>query len=95
MGLFVSDSFYDDEYINDEIGKTCASSNTIIRHFKHCSADVKVKLYNSYCCSINCCALISVYHKTVLGKLSVACNKVFKSLMGVPEILVLLLYLLA
>ena len=53
--------------------------------FKHCSADVKVKLYNSYCCSIYCCALISVYHKTVLDKLSVACNKVFKSLMGAPR----------
>ena len=53
--------------------------------FKHCSADVKVKVYNSYCCSIYCCALISVYHKTVLDKLSVACNKVFKSLLGVPR----------
>ena len=62
-----------------------AYGNTIIRHFKHCSADVKVQLYNSYCCSIYCCALISVYHKTVLDKLLVACNKVFKSLMGVPR----------
>ena len=34
---------------------------------------VKVKLYNSYCCSIYYCAHISVYHKTVLDKLSVAC----------------------
>ena len=85
LGFFVTDSFYDDEYIKNEIGNTYARGNTIIRHFKHCSADVKVKLYNSYCCSIYCCALISVYHKTVLDKLSVACNKVFKSLMGVPR----------
>ena len=81
LGFFVTDSFYDDEYIKNEIGNTYARGNTIvfIRHFKHCSADVKVKLYNSYCCSIYCCSLISVYHKTVLDKLSVACNKVFKS----------------
>ena len=85
LGFVVTDSFYDDEYINNEISNTYARGNTIIRHFKHCSADVKVKLYNSYCCSIYCCALISVYHKTVLDKLSVACNKVFKSLMGVPR----------
>ena len=39
-----------------------------------------MKLYNSYCC-----ALVSAYHKTVLDKFSVACNKVFKSLMGVPR----------
>ena len=62
-----------------------ARGNTIIRPFKHSSTDVKVKLYNSYCCSIYCCALISVYHETVLDKLSVACNKVVKSLMGVPR----------
>ena len=49
------------------------------------SADVKIKLYDSYCCSIYCCALLSVYHKTVLDKLSVACNKVFKRLMRVPR----------
>ena len=85
LGFFVTDSFYDDEYIKNEIGNTYARGNTIIRHFKHCSADVKVTLYNSYCCSIYCCALISVYHKTVLDKLSVACNKVFKSLMCVPR----------
>ena len=69
----------------NEIGNTYARGNTIIRHFKHCSVDVKVKLYNSYCCSIYCCALIYIYHKTVLDKLSVDCNKVFKSLIGVPR----------
>ena len=35
--------------------------------------------------SIISICLSSVYHKTVLDKLSVACNKVFKSLMGVPR----------
>ena len=44
LGFFVTDSFYDDEYIKNEIGNTYARGNTIIRHFKHCSADVKVKL---------------------------------------------------
>ena len=38
-----------------------------------------------YCCSIYCSALVSVYHKTVLDKLSVAGTKVFKGLMGVPR----------
>ena len=85
LGFFVTDSVYDDEYIKNEMGNTYARGNTIIRRFKHCSADVTVKLYNSYCCSIYCCALISVYHKTILDKLSVACNKVFRSLMGVPR----------
>ena len=42
-----------------------------------------MKLNKLCCCSIYCCALVSVYHKTVLEKLPVACNNVFKGLMGV------------
>ena len=64
---------YDDEYItkrNRQHIRMCKRYNTIIRHFKHCFADVKVKLYNSYCCSTHCCALIP----TVLDKLSVTCR---------------------
>ena len=49
--FFVSDCFYDDDYMNNEIGNAYARGNTIIRH--------------------------CVYHKTVLDKLPVACNKVF------------------
>ena len=69
LGSFVTDSFYDDEYIKNEIGNTYARCNTVIRRFKHCSADVKVKLYNSYCCSMYCCALIMIYllaHRNLL-----------------------------
>ena len=85
LGFIVNDSFNDDDYIRNETANTYARGNTIIRHFKHCSEDVKVKLYNSYCCNIYCCALVSAYHKTVLDKFPVACNKVFKSFMGVPR----------
>ena len=66
FGFIVNDSFNDDDYIRNEIANTYARGNTIIRHFKHCSEDVKVKLYNSYCCNIYCCALVSAYHKTVM-----------------------------
>ena len=59
--------------------------HTYFRPFIESVIDVKVKLHNSYCCNIYCCALVSAYHKTVLDKFPVACNKVFKSLMGVPR----------
>ena len=38
LGFFVIDSFYDDEYMKNEIVNTYARGNTIVRHFKHCSA---------------------------------------------------------
>ena len=62
---------------------TYIKGNLIIKNYKHCSGDVKMKLYKSHCCSIYCCALVPVCHITVLDKLPVACNNVFKSLMGV------------
>ena len=34
LGFFVTDSFYDNEYIKNEIGNTYARGNTIIRHYK-------------------------------------------------------------
>ena len=85
LGFIVNDSFNDNDYIKNEIANTYARGNMIFRHLKHCSEDIKVKLYNSYCCNIYCCALVSAYHKTVLDKFPVACNKVFKSLMRVPR----------
>ena len=75
-------SFYDVDYIyiRNKIGNVY-----VIRHFKHCSTDVNVKVYNSYCCNIYCCALLSVYYKTVFDKLPVSSNNVFKCLIGVPR----------
>ena len=82
LSFFISSDFYDDHYLKNETGKTYARGNMVIRHFKHCSGEVKTKLY---CSSIYCCALVSVYHTDILKKLSVACNKMFKSLMGVAR----------
>ena len=55
----------------------------LIRNFRHCSADVKVTSYKTYCSSVYCCALISTYLSETLRKLHVAFNKTFKCLMNV------------
>ena len=57
----------------------------LIRNFKHCSDDVKVTLYKTYCSSVYCCALISTYLTETIRKLHVAFNKTFKCLMCVPR----------
>ena len=43
-----------------------------------------MKLYNSYCCNIYCCALVFAYHKTILDKFPVAAT-IFLNVMGVPR----------
>ena len=85
LGYIVENDCYDNAHIKKEIRNTFARGNMLIRNFRHCSDDVKVKLYKTYCSSIYCCALISKYHKTVLKKLHIAFNKMFKCLMNVPR----------
>ena len=64
---------------------TYVRGNMLIRNFKLCEENVKVKLYKTYCSSVYCCALISVFHKGVLRKLHTAFNKIFKNFMNVPR----------
>ena len=60
-----------------------ARGNAIIRKFKHCSNDVKVKLFNAYCENAYCCSLISQFKKCTFKSIKTAHNKIFKSLMRV------------
>ena len=85
LGYIVENDCYDNAHIKKEMRNTFARGNMLIRNFRHCSDDVKVKLFRTYCSSIYCCALISKYHKTVLKKLHIAFNKMFKCLMKVPS----------
>ena len=59
----------------------------LIRNFVHCTDDVKIKLFKSYCTSLYCCPLWYNYRKYNIKKLHVASNKVFKALMKVPSYL--------
>ncbi len=85
LGYIIENDCYDNAHIKKEMRSTFARGNMLIRNFRHCSVDVKIKLYKTYCSSIYCCALISTYHETVLKKLHIAFNKMFKCLMNVPR----------
>ena len=85
LGYIVRNDCYDNDHITTEMRKTYIRGNMLIRKFKVCSNDVKVTLFRSYCSSIYCCALISKYNRSVLKKLHVAFNKVFKCFMNVPK----------
>ena len=85
LGFIFSDDCYNNDHITHEMRNTFARGSMLIRNFKHCSDVVKVKLYQTYCSSIYCCGLISVYHKQVIKKLHVAFNKILKCLLNVPS----------
>ena len=83
LGFIVNDDCFNNDHIIHEMRNTFARGSMLIINFKHCSEEVKLKLYQTYCNSVYCCGLISVYHQKVIKKLHVAFNKVFKCLMNV------------
>ena len=85
LGFIVNKHFTDDDHICKEMRSLYARGIMLIRNFKHCTDDVKAKLYKSFCCSIYCCPLWHTFKSSSLKKIHVASNKVFKSLMDVPR----------
>ena len=57
----------------------------MIRNFVHCTDEVKIKLFKSFCSNLYCCPLWYHYKKSTINKLHVASNKVFKTLMKIPS----------
>ena len=54
----------------------------IIKKFKHCSDEVKVKLFKAYCTNFYGICLWSRFTKACLRKLHVAYKRIFRSFMS-------------
>ena len=79
LGCFISEDSYDDCDIKRQIRSIYARGNVLIKKFKHCSNDVKVKLFKSYCSSFYGCTLWSSYRTQTYTKLNVAYKQIFRS----------------
>ena len=55
LGFTFNDSKCDDSDMLRQMRLLYAKSNTLLRTFSHCSSDVKVTLFQSYCTAL-CCA---------------------------------------
>ena len=53
----------------------------LIKCFKHCSDDVKILLFKTFCCSMYCSHLWSCFSTVVFRKLKTAFNRIFRTLM--------------
>ena len=62
-----------------------AKSNTLLRTFSHCSTDVKVTLFQSYCTALYCPFLWSDYKKSTFRKIRVAFNNAYRKIFGLPK----------
>ena len=59
--------------------------NMLMRNFKLCDLDVKLKLFQTFCSSFYCCSLWSNSKKSTLEKVKVGYNNVFRSLLNLDR----------
>ena len=85
LGFSFCDSKQDDNDILRQMRTVYAKSNTLLRTFSHCSTDVKVTLFQSYCTALYCPLLWSDYKKSTFRKIRVAFNNAYIKIFGLPK----------
>lgn len=78
LGVFLCDDCTDDMSILSCIRGIFLRGNLIKKNFSHCSKDVKIKLFQSYCSNFYCCSLWNVFKMESYKKLKISHNKVFR-----------------
>ena len=85
LGFSFCDSKQDDNDNLRQMRTVYAKSNTLLRTFSHCSTDVKVTLFQSYCTALYCLFLWSDYKKSTFRKIRVAFNNAYRKIFGLPR----------
>lgn len=85
LGVIVTEDQKDDCDIKRQIRSIYSRGNILIRRFKHCSDDVKLKLFRSYCNSLYCAQLWCQFKCETVRKLQTAYNRVFRNLMKLKQ----------
>jgi hypothetical protein len=81
LGCIITNDFKDDKDIERQMRYVYSTGNSIIRNFKHCTDEVKLQLFKTFCSNFYCCQLWSNYKVSTYNKLRVAFNNVFRSLL--------------
>ena len=82
LGFSFCDSKQDDNDILRQMRTVYAKSNTLLRTFSHCSTNVKVTLFQSYCTALYCPFLWSDYKKLTFRKIRVEFNNAYRKIFG-------------
>ena len=78
MNLAFSMTVQDDDDMLRQMRTLYIRSNKLLRTFYHCSIDVKLELFRSFCTSFYCCYLWTAYKKSTFNKLRVAFNNAYR-----------------
>ena len=84
LGFTFSMNAQDDDDMLRQMRTLYIRSNKLLRTFYHCSIDVKLELFRSFCTSFYCCYLWTAYKKSTFNKLRVAFNNAYRRVLGLP-----------
>ena len=89
LGYLINTNMSDDDYIIKETRNInlCKGKYACIRNFKHCTVNVKITFFKTYCSSFYCCPVWIEFCTSAIGKVCVAFNKVFQTFLNVPSYL--------
>ena len=86
LGFTFSSGQKDDNDILRQLRMLYTKSNRLLRLFHHCSVDVKLALFRSYCTCFYCPFLWTHYKKSNYSKLiRVAFNNVYRCILKLPS----------
>ena len=81
LGFTFSSDQKNDNDILRQLRMLYTTSNRLLRLFHHCSVDVKLALFRSYCTCLYCLFLWTHYKKSNYSKLRVAFNNVYRRIL--------------
>ena len=84
LGFTFSSGQKDDKDLLRQLRLLYTKSNRLLRLFYHCSTDVKIALFRSYCTCFSCPFLWTHYKKSTHNKLKVAFNNVYRRILKLP-----------
>ena len=84
LGITFCETMKDDKDMIRQMRLLYAKSNNFLRIFSHCTTDVKLVLFDSYCTSLDCPFLLTDYTKRTFSKLRVAFNNAYTKIFNLP-----------
>ena len=85
LGFIMNEHLLDNDDIKRQLRCTYTRGNMIISKFRHCSNDVKAKLFKAYCTNFYGINLWSNFSNDTMRKLVVAYKRIFRNTMHIDQ----------
>jgi hypothetical protein len=85
LGVMLNEDRSDNHDLLRQLKSLYARGNMVVRKFKHCSENVKMQLFKTYCSNFYAAHLWSNYKTKVHNKVKVAFNDVYRKLFSIKR----------